>query len=234
MIPDPLAAAVDWSDAYRDGCWIYAPFSVRTTCRYGSGKVKIALVGNSHAGQWLPTLQVLAKRHGWTIVTFLASRCNATDAELELYGGTAGCLEYGRWVMEQTRGHTYDLVITSERQSVTTNGDDRPETRKAAEDGYASYLTRWSKAGTNVLVLRDTPFPGHTLNSVPDCLASHRSKQAACAGPRRVALDRPVVRVRPTSGFEGSPPSIRNAFSARRRRVLQSSGRWSCTSTSRT
>ena len=182
MIPDPLAAARDSSDAYRDGCWIYPPFSSRTTCRYGSGDVKVALVGNSHAGQWLPTLQVLAKRHGWTITTFLASRCNATDAALELWGGTDGCLEYGRWAMEETRGDRFDLVITSERQSVATNGDDRgAETRSAAEAGYRSYLKRWSKAGTNILVLRDTPFPGR---QIPDCLAAHRSKQTACAGSR--------------------------------------------------
>jgi hypothetical protein len=182
MIPDPVAAAGDSSDAYRDGCWIYTPFTARTTCRYGTGDVRIALVGNSHAGQWLPTLQVLAKRHGWTITTFLASRCNATDAELELYGGTVGCLAYGRWAMEQTRGDAFDLVITSERQSVAAKGDDREGRRQAAEDGYASYLKRWSRAGTNVLILRDTPFPGYTLDSVPDCLASHRSKQGACAG----------------------------------------------------
>jgi peptidoglycan/LPS O-acetylase OafA/YrhL len=185
MIPDPLAATGDMSDAYRDGCWIYTPFTLRTTCHYGNGKVRIALVGNSHAGQWLPALQVLAERHGWTITTFLASRCNATDAELELWGGTAGCLAYGRWAMEETKGDVFDLVITSERQSVTTNGDDRPETRAVAEAGYRSYLKRWSKAGTNVLILRDTPFPGHTLSSVPDCLASHRSTQTACAGTRQ-------------------------------------------------
>ena len=79
-----------------------------------SGKVKIALVGNSHAGHWLPALQVLAKRNGWTITTFLASRCNATDARLELYGGTQGCHDYGQWVLAKTRGDAFDLVITSD------------------------------------------------------------------------------------------------------------------------
>jgi peptidoglycan/LPS O-acetylase OafA/YrhL len=184
MRPDPVTAAGDVSAAYRDGCWIYPPFSARTMCRYGSGKVKIALVGNSHAGQWLPALQVLAKRHGWTITTFLASRCNATDATLELWGGTAGCRAFGRWVMDKTKGDAFDLVITSERQSVAANGDEDETSRKAAEDGYRTYLKKWSKAHTNVLVLRDTPFPGRTVDSVPDCLALHRSRQTACSGTR--------------------------------------------------
>jgi peptidoglycan/LPS O-acetylase OafA/YrhL len=204
MKPDPVVAGGDTSDAYRDGCWIYPPFSARTTCRYGDGKVRIALVGNSHAGHWLPALQVLAKRNGWTITTFLASRCNATDARLELYGGTTGCHDYGKWVMDETRGDAFDLVITSERQSVAANDEDSPSSRAAAEDGYRSYLRRWSRAGTRVLILRDTPFPGHTLDSVPDCLASHRSKQAACAGtPKEWRSSDPLYDVALELGLPG-------------------------------
>jgi len=184
MVPEPVVAASDRSDAYRDGCWSYAPFAARPTCHYGSGKVRIALVGNSHAGQWLPTLQVLARQHGWSITTFLASQCNATDAALELYTAakTAGCLAYGGWVLDQTRGGAFDLVITSERQSVPTDGDGWATTGPKAVAGYASYLRRWSDAGTNVLVLQDSPYPGGTLASVPDCLAQHRSDHSACGG----------------------------------------------------
>ena len=98
-----------------------------------------------------PALQVLAKRHGWTITTFLASRCNATDARLELWGGTAGCHAYGQWVLDRTKGDAFDLVITSERQSVAANGEEDESSRAAAEDGYRSYLKKWSQAGTNVL-----------------------------------------------------------------------------------
>ena len=182
MVPQPLAASRDMSAAYRDGCWIYSPFSTRTTCNYGKGTVRIALVGNSHAGHWLPMLQVLAKRNGWQITTFLASRCNATDASLQLYSGTAGCLDYGRWVMAQTGGTAFDLVVTSERQSVPTHGDTWSETLPVAVAGYTSYLKRWSDAGTNVLVLEDTPFPGKVLGTVPDCLARHTRNQDACDG----------------------------------------------------
>jgi peptidoglycan/LPS O-acetylase OafA/YrhL len=184
MVPEPVAASRDLPDAYDDGCWIYAPFASLHTCTYGSGKVRIALVGNSHAGQWLPTLQVLAKRRGWTITTFLASQCNATDATLEFFSTTKddGCLAFGRWVLDQTGGRAFDLVVTSERQSVRTKGDDWVETRTTALAGYTSYLRKWSSAGANVLVLRDTPFPGLTLASVPDCLAQHRTNHAACSG----------------------------------------------------
>lgn len=184
MVPQPVVASTDRSDAYDDGCWIYAPFAALHTCTYGSGPVRIALVGNSHAGQWLPMLQVLAKGHGWTITTFLASQCNATDATLEFFSTTKdqGCLAYGRWVLDRTSGEAFDLVITSERQSVRTKGDSWQETGPTATAGYTSYLRKWSDAGTNVLILRDTPYPGHTISSVPDCLAQHRTNHAACDG----------------------------------------------------
>ena len=184
MVPAPLAAATDRSDAYPDGCWNYAPFATRITCTYGSGKIKVALVGNSHAGQWLPTLQVLAKRHGWTITTYLASQCNATDAPLEWFSATkmAGCLAYGDWVIASTKGDAYDLVIVSQRQSLRTDNDTWPETGPTATAGYTTYLKRWTDAGTRLLVLRDTPFPGNTIDSIPDCLARHPRNQPACSG----------------------------------------------------
>jgi hypothetical protein len=184
MVPQPLVAATDRSDAYRDGCWNYAPFATRITCQYGQGRVRIALVGNSHAGQWLPALQVLAKKHGLTITTFLASQCNATDASLEFYSSTktAGCLAYGNWALHQTRGKAFDLVITTERQSVTTLGDSWSTTMPTAVAGYTRYLKAWSDAGTKVLVLRDTPYPGKTQQSVPDCLAQHPTDETACGG----------------------------------------------------
>lgn len=184
MVPSPVVASTDRSDAYNDGCWIYAPFGSLKTCTYGTGPIKVALVGNSHAGQWLPALQVLAKKDGWTITTFLASQCNATDAPLEF--GTAaksdGCLAYGQWVMDRTKGSAFDLVVTSERQSVRARGDSWADTWPAVRAGYESYLQQWSDARTNVLVLRDTPFPGKTVTSIPDCLSLHRSNHDACSG----------------------------------------------------
>jgi peptidoglycan/LPS O-acetylase OafA/YrhL len=184
MFPQPALAKDDRSDAYADECWTNPPFTGRKTCTYGAGPVRIALVGNSHAGHWLPALQVLAERHGWTITTFLVSRCNATDAPLNFDTAqkTAGCLAYGQWILEQTAGARFDLVVTSQRQSVTVRGTTPATHLEAAVHGYKSYLAKWSEGGTNVLVIRDSPDPGQTLDSVPDCLAKHPANHDACDG----------------------------------------------------
>lgn len=184
MVPSPVAASADKSHAYRDGCWNYAPFASRITCHYGSsasGAMQIALIGNSHAGQWLPALEVLARQHGWSITTFLASQCNVTDAPLEFYSyaKSTGCMTFGAWVLSQVQGRAFNLVFWSERQSVTTRGDSWSTTLQPAADGYTSVLRRLSAAGTNVLVVQDTPYP---RRSIPDCLALHPTNESACDG----------------------------------------------------
>lgn len=168
----PAVASEDKPDIYADDCFSKAPYNVLTTCSYGQGRVEVALVGNSHAGQWIPALQKLASEHDWHITTFLASTCTATDSTLEYAGaGNAeGCLEWGRKAREATSGNRFDLVITSERNVLPAAGKDLAGSAESWQRGYSSYLEAWDAAGTNVLVLHDTPFPGNTVDSIPDCL----------------------------------------------------------------
>ncbi|NKX56493.1 acyltransferase [Arthrobacter sp. E918] len=187
MVPEPALAKDDLPDAYKDGCWSYDDFTDRPVCTYGDGKTQLALVGNSHAGQWLPALQILADKHGWTITTYLVTRCNLTTAPLDFNNAerTRNCLDYGRWVMDQTKGGKYDLVVTSARQSVTVEGESWQSTEAPAVAGYKSYLAEWAAAGTKVLVIKDPPYPGTRISSIPDCLAAHPEDPSACSGTPR-------------------------------------------------
>ena len=187
LIPDPALAKEDRADAYEDQCWSNAPFTDRPVCKYGDGATQVALVGNSHAGHWLPALQILAEKNDWTISTYLVSRCNPTDVPLKFdtQEKTDNCRKYGDWVLDQTTGGQYDLVITSERQSVPVQGESWKTTEDPAVDGYRSYLAEWDKAGTNVLVIKDPPYPGNEISSIPDCLAENEGDAGACSGTPR-------------------------------------------------
>jgi peptidoglycan/LPS O-acetylase OafA/YrhL len=184
MVPSPAAAKNDKSQAYADECWSNGDYSHRPVCTYGDGEFQVALTGNSHAGQWLPALAEIADRQGWTITTYLASSCTPTDAPTA-FGTPAkvkGCLDYGKWVQEETKSGQYDLIITSNRQVRPVEGFDLDSTERAAVDGYASYLDRWKTAGAPIVIIRDTPFPGHTVSNVPDCLASSGDPMKDCSG----------------------------------------------------
>lgn len=186
LLLSPALAKTDKSDAYADGCWSGEPFEKKPTCTYGNGKTKVALVGNSHAGHWLPALQQMAETKDWTITTYLVSRCNPTDALLKFDAEvkSAGCHEYGTWVQEETGHGQYDLIITSERQSVPVVGQSFESTEQAAIAGYRSYLDTWSKGKTPILIIRDTPYPGNTLKNIPDCVATAQDANAECSGTR--------------------------------------------------
>jgi peptidoglycan/LPS O-acetylase OafA/YrhL len=184
VVPEPSLAKEDRADAYADGCWSNEPFTRRPVCTYGDGPTKVALVGNSHAGQWLPALQVLAERNDWTISTYLVSRCNPTSVPLQFNTEekTANCSAYGEYVLDETSGDAFDLVITSERQSVPVQGESWDTTERPAIEGYRQYLYRWAASGANVLVIKDPPFPGNTIDSIPDCLAENPGKPQKCSG----------------------------------------------------
>lgn len=191
LVPTADLAKSDKSDAYPDNCWTNSPFADRTTCTYGNGPKKIALVGNSHAGHWLPALQVLAKKNGWTITTYLLSRCAASDGPHATVSkaDAKGCDEYGQWVKKETSGDRYDLVITSELSSVPDKTS--AKTRRSIQAGYESYLRDWAAAGTNVLVIKDPTYPA---TNIPDCLAEHEDDHSACSAPREDwVIDDPLV-----------------------------------------
>jgi hypothetical protein len=148
----------------------------------------VALVGNSHAGHWLPALQELADEHNWTITTFLASACNYTDAEVafDTQAKTDGCRELGKWAQESTAGDKFDLVVTSQLSIPVEQPAQSAPPGEAATAGYSTYLQRWAEKGTNILVIRDTPYPkGANIPSIPDCIAENDEQPDACSGKRQ-------------------------------------------------
>ncbi len=183
VVPDLALAAQDRSDAYPDDCFTGAPYDGRRTCTYGDGPTKVALVGNSHAGQWLPALQRIADQRGWTITTYLISYCNVTGARLALPDPeqSDNCIDYGRWVLEQTKASAYDLVITSERQSALVEGRDWVGTQRAAQAAYRDYLRHWADSGARVVVLQDQVVPDRSVGRVPECLAAADGDVDVCS-----------------------------------------------------
>lgn len=200
------AAKDDKPAAYADGCWAWEPFDEKPVCNYGSGSVRVALTGNSHAGHWLPALQAYADAHDWTIDTYLASVCapSNTVQKFDAQNKTTGCTDYSQWVLDETISGGYDLVITSNRLSAIASDAETPaDSYDAYYAGFGSYLDRWVTAGIPVVVIKDVPFPGATTGNVPECLASHSNDWGPCNGTREswkwyypfydAALDTPGV-----------------------------------------
>ncbi|MGP9837783.1 MULTISPECIES: acyltransferase family protein [Arthrobacter] len=183
LVPAAAVAGEDKSDAYADDCWESSPYPGLTKCVYGHGSRNIALVGNSHAGQWLPALQNIADKSDLRITTYLASACAPIDADLAISPEKRkGCREWGQRMVQATSGHAFDLVVVSTRNVYGVEGSSEGSFHEDLEEGYQGLLETWQEADTNVLVLHDTPFPHDTVPSIPDCLGDTDKSLAACSG----------------------------------------------------
>lgn len=186
VAPAPVVAKEDKPDVYADDCFAGqgTDFQDRPVCSYGKGDTKVAVVGNSHAGQWIPAIQDIGARNGWKIDTYVASRCAIMSAPqaFDAQGEVEGCDELGDWVTEQIKKNDYDLVISSNRQSLPVSGYDMDTTEDPAREAYEQVLSDWSATGAEVAVIRDTPWPGVTLDNVPDCVAKNPGDPGECSG----------------------------------------------------
>ncbi len=188
LVTDPVFAAADKPAPYDDGCWILGSLADQKTCHYGSdlpGAKRVALVGNSHAGHWLPALQVLAAEHGWSITTYLISICYTVDVPIDFdsEGKSRNCSAWNDRVIDEVANEKYDLVVMSNYTANPLAGMDMAATMPAAERAYGRVIDGWADAGVPVLVLRDTPY-AKDLENVPDCVAAHLDDLSACDGTR--------------------------------------------------
>ncbi len=193
MLTPAQVAAEDKPAVYADGCWNNTPFTTRTTCTYGGEatggpQARIALVGNSHAGHWLPALEDALQTESWQLTTYLQSVCYPVDRRIALDGAgiSENCRATNRWAAESVTGGGYDLVILSARTHQPLADVAPADQEAAAESAYRETLRTFTEAGIPVLVLRDTPA---MPSNVPDCIAEHPVDVDACGAPREVALE---------------------------------------------
>nr|WP_305095266.1 acyltransferase family protein [Prescottella sp. R16] len=155
------------------------------TCTYGDPESarSIALVGSSHAEHWLPALDVVGRRQGFRVETFLKVGCPAVlppapDADV------GECEQWTAEVVDALDDTRPDLVFsTSTRPRPDAPGDYTPDT----------YLALWQALADRDLPLvgiRDTPWLEH--DGVPyraaDCLATRGEDAGTCGIDRGLVL----------------------------------------------
>lgn len=191
-VPAPAKAAQDRSAAYdiqKNGtdCWSYHPNFPRKTCHFGDahGRIKVVLAGNSHAGEWLPALQRIAKARKWRITTELASQCAMADVT-QMFPEKAArphCRRWSRRAALRVRKDRPDVIVFANRMSLPAQGHTWQGSVSAYAAGIRRIFREWR--GIPVVLIRDTPAAGDGTNSVPGCLIAHPDDHAACNGLRR-------------------------------------------------
>ncbi|MGH3325236.1 MAG: acyltransferase family protein, partial [Streptomyces sp.] len=194
--PEPSAAGQDLPVIYADDCMQDTRKSDLVRCVYGAARPTrtIALVGNSHAVNWFPTLHALADANKWRIVVLAKGSCMLAD-EPQIYKGRPqpSCDVWQQHVLAELTKLRPDLVITTATHSSGTEGE-------ALTPGMVSRWRQLDALGLRVLALRDTP---RLPFKAPQCVET--KGRDACTSDKLYSL----ARVSPILALRDPPPNVK-------------------------
>jgi hypothetical protein len=209
-------ARKDLPESYSDGCHQDYGSEKLGDCVYGKrhGDVTVALVGDSHAAQWLPAIERLADERDWRLLSFTKSGCPMVDVTVwnsALKREYRECDDWREAVLDRLRGEHVTIAFVANAdmyEVVDEEGHRAPDDqRERWEAGLASSLARIGQEVGRLVVIGDTPRLGY---DPLECLATHadlagcdtassgkldpayaavESDVAAAAGAQRIAVD---------------------------------------------
>lgn len=182
----------------RDGCNVgYAPTS-SPACTFGdtsSSKV-VVLFGDSHAGQWFPAFDQIAKDNHWKLVTLTKSACPAATLS-HLYDRNIGrnydeCTLWRADTIRRIVAIHPDVVITSSYSSFYLKQSGI--TPAEWVNGLHTTVSELAQGGSRILILHDPPPPSF---DVPVCMAraAWTNSGNSCSFEPDLALNATITRL---------------------------------------
>jgi peptidoglycan/LPS O-acetylase OafA/YrhL len=171
-------------------CFVQLNDAHLVECRFGSQSAdapRIALIGDSHAYQYIDAMIAQAEVNGWALTTYLKGGCPWTTTEI---GGTnpaftASCTAWHTELADVlASSQPFDAILTA---GLSTNLIESAGNPDEAVNGLVS---AWSQQanGAPVIALSDNPAPGDDPNK---CL--RYSAAAECDVSREIALPGPDI-----------------------------------------
>ena len=191
--PSPLRAAADRSRAYYDGCLVGISGTNSNKCLYGdpNGDRTLILFGDSHAMQYFPALEELAKTRHWRLLTLTKAECTPGEVQIRSMIAAREYSQCDAWREETLRRiemgdpRTAIVVMSGDTAYVPYGSDGEELSGKAGaeamEAGYLATLTRIHRAGLPTVVIRDTPV---SASDVPGCVSEDLQHLESCAFTR--------------------------------------------------
>lgn len=164
---------------------------------------QVVLFGDSHAAQWIPALDEVAKQRGWRLITLLKGACPAADVPIynpRLKRVEGECRTWRETALARVVSmRPMAVVIGNAASYVKGHGREGGYARLTYQEwqaGIARLASRLDSAGIQTIFIRDIPQPGF---DVPTCLSRLRltgpEGSARCTVERPVAVDDELARV---------------------------------------
>jgi hypothetical protein len=178
---------------YDDRCFAPALQADPPDCMYGDASARhtIVLFGDSHAAQWFPALEELARMRKLRIAVFVKAACPLADFEPfdpKLNRPYTECTRWRETVFARMAQLRPELVVASQASSYDPFVARNQEAMAQWQAALVTSLDRLATVAGHVTMIRDTPLPGF---HVPRCLAREaalrRVDPAACHFVRETA-----------------------------------------------
>ncbi|MGA8113820.1 MAG: acyltransferase family protein [Actinocatenispora sp.] len=215
--PRPEDAPDDRGRMVDDGCILGQHETRSPACVYGdaSSDTTVVLFGDSHAMQYFPALEPIAKRRHWRLVGLTKSACTPADVSTYNVQFKREYFECAKW-----REATLDRILHDEHPDLVITGNlatepvmrdgrrlDSKEGAQEMREGYARTLRRVRDSGSQAVVLQDNPHPPW---DVPSCVSQYPKKLDRCSfstteGLRYEPVD--VAAVRQVEGVQLIDPT---------------------------
>lgn len=184
-IPPTIDLAELGKQAWRTDYSCLASFEDTTVpdCAYGDTTATRTLVvhGDSHAGMWLPALDVLGQREHFKVVPLVKSSCAPFDVPQTL-GGKAfpSCPAFRVWARDRIAALKPDALVLGYRGLYQVRAPDGTTEEQTWSAGVTRAVRSFAPLAGQVLVVADVP-----LRPVPapDCLSTPGADQATCLAP---------------------------------------------------
>ena len=174
------------------GCGLSLAGSQPPFCTLGmaDGAITVALVGDSHAAQWFPALDVIAQQRGWRILPFTKDSCIFLDMRIVSLHLEREYTECARWrdqvVIALQRAQPDLVVVSSSRWVHPVDPADADPQRQS--DAMVRLLRALPG---RVAIIADTPL---SAVDVPACLSRPDRTAADCATAGYYALTAHLAR----------------------------------------
>jgi peptidoglycan/LPS O-acetylase OafA/YrhL len=181
ILPAPGFAGVDRPTDSQ--CFVQLNDARPVSCEFGSDAAdapRVALVGDSHAYQLLPTFQRMADENGWHLTTYFKGACPWSTTPLSTAGAFgAACTEWREGVRAGLADADLDAVFTAAIATTPYAPDGYPSEQDAAVAGYREAWSEMLERGIPVITVVDNPVWETDPNK---CLRTRALSE--CDGPR--------------------------------------------------
>ena len=172
---------------YSDGCHVLFAQAVSGPCTYGDtvSSTTIVLFGDSHAAQWFPTLEKIAKKHRIKLISLTKSACPSVDAQRTDQGAFKNsiCKKWRENSIARIKAlHPAAVIVSSYEYYSPPSG--YPDRDKWWSDGQRKLLGAIKASSPHIIYISDTP---HPLTDIPSCLSSRGADQ--CNSTKKTPAD---------------------------------------------